>query len=182
VSRRTAVAGLAGLTGTLAGTLTGCTASSLEPGLPAAPSPTAGPGARPTGSPTRDHDVRLAARVLAGEQAMLDRVLATLRRHPGLAAALAAARQGHREHVDVLVAAVPAGARTPRTAARPRPVPGGPGAALSSLAGAEDRLARLRARDALTARSGPFARVLASMAAAAAQQGALLAGAAQDRR
>lgn len=187
LSRRTAVAGLAGLTGTLAGTLAGCTASSLEPGpAPTPPTPTVSPGSRPTGTPagrpTRDQDVRLAAQVLAGEQAMLDLVLAALRRHPRLAAPLAAATQAHREHVDLLVGAVPSDARAPRRADRPPPVPARPGAALSGLARAEDRLARLRAHDALAARSGPFARVLASMAAAAAQQGTLLADAARDRR
>jgi hypothetical protein len=171
------VAGLAVLTGAL----TGCTASSLDTG-PQNPAPTGSPPAGRAPGPTRDSDVGLAARVLDGEQAMLDRVLATLRRHPGLATALAGARQAHRAHVALLIGAVPPGARRDDAAPAPRPVPARSAAALRVLARAEQRLAQLRTADALDARSGPFARVLASMAAAAAQQGTVLAGAAVDQR
>lgn len=176
------MAGLAALTGTLAGTLTGCTDSSLPTG-PTDPPPTGSPSSSASGSTTRDHDVRLAAQVLDSEQAMLDRVLAALRAHPRLVATLAGARAAHSAHVDLLIGAVPPEARRPAPAPRRRPVtPRSSAAALSVLAGREDRLARLRTTHALDARSGPFARVLASMSAAAAQQSALLAAAARDQR
>ena len=96
VSRRTTVGGAAAL-GALA--VTGCTPR----GIDARPGPT--PAV--TRSPDTDPDVTLAATVLADEQAMLDRVLATVRRHPRLGTTLAAARTAHTAHVDLLTAAVP---------------------------------------------------------------------------
>jgi hypothetical protein len=55
-------------------------------------------------------------------------------------------------------------------------------AALAALAREEDRVALLGRRSAFTAESGAFARVLASMAAAASQQSVTLAAAARGRR
>jgi hypothetical protein len=113
-------------------------------------------------------DVRLAATVLAREQAMLDRVIATGDRHPRLVGRLADARTAHRAHVRLLVKAVPPGAAPTRTRRRPV-VPRSPTAAIAAVARAEDRLAATGRRSALAAESGAFARVLGSMAAAAAQ-------------
>jgi hypothetical protein len=119
--------------------------------------------------------------VLRSERAMLGRVLATARRHPALAPSLSGARAVHRAHVALLREAVPddtappGGHRTGRVPARPRQ-------ALSALARAEGRLGVAGQRNAVRARSGGFARVLASMAAASAQQAALLSTAARDRR
>jgi hypothetical protein len=135
-------------------------------------------------------DVALAAAVLADEQAVLDRVLGTLRRHPGLGGALAGARTGHRAHVALLTRAAPEDqpSGTPSVSlsvlATPRrlTVPDRPGAALAALARAESRLSAVHTRSALAAESGPFARVLASMAAAAAQQAASLTTVAGERR
>ncbi len=183
VSRRTAVGGAAAL-GALA--VTGCTPR----GIDARPGPT--PAV--TRSPDTDPDVTLAATVLADEQAMLDRVLATVRRHPRLGTTLAAARTAHTAHVDLLTAAVPrdgvplgdARRRHRRRHRRRLPgrtrVPGRAAAALAALAREEDRLSLLGRRSAFAAESGAFARVLASMAAAAAQQARALADAAGGAR
>jgi hypothetical protein len=54
--------------------------------------------------------------------------------------------------------------------------------ALSALASAEDGLALVGRRSAFAAQSGAFARVLASMAASAAQQAATLTAAAGASR
>lgn len=128
-------------------------------------------------------DVTLAASVLAHEQAMLAKVRATVRAHPHLAAPLAGAEDAHRAHVRLLARAVrhdqtPA----PTTAATPgpKPVPTRPGPALAALARAEDQLSLTGRHSSFAARSGAFARVLASMAASAAQQAAVLTAAARE--
>jgi hypothetical protein len=174
VSRRTALAGLAGAT---VGLVTGCTSDGPEPG-----DADAGPSSTPTGtrSPAVEPDVRLAATVLDAEQAMLDRLVATGRRHRRLQGRLAVARAAHRDHVELLASAVPPGAtRTPAPRRRPA-VPRSPAEALAALARAEDRLARTGRQSALVAESGAFARALAAMAASAAQLAVTTAPAASD--
>jgi hypothetical protein len=162
-------------------TLTGCTPR----GIDARPGPT--PAVRR--STDTDPDVTLAATVLADEQGMLDRVLATVRRHPHLGTTLAAARTAHTAHVDLLTEAVPqqaSPAATPSATAAPAPVttrvPARASAALAVLAREEDRLSLLGRRSAFAAQSGAFARVLASMAAASAQQARALTDAAGGTR
>ena len=182
VSRRAALGGLASLAGVLGSVLSGCTASPLSSARPPAGTLTPTASASPAGREPSSPDVRLAAAVLRSEQALLDRVRATARRHPGLAPQLDAAQRSHRAHVDLLTGAVPPAARPSRPAADRHRVPGGSRAAMSALARAEEQLARRRRGHALQARSGPFARVLASMAAAASQQATFLAPAARDRR
>jgi hypothetical protein len=136
--------------------------------------------------------VLLAATVLAEERALLARLRATARRHPTLAADLAGARATHRAHVRLLATAVPKETPSPAPSAAatasPSPTPHGPpavppkaGAALAALARAEQRLSQVGRRSAFAAESGAFARVLASMAAAATQQSTQLAAAARDR-
>jgi hypothetical protein len=187
LSRRTAM-GLAAAGVVVA---TGCTPSGVDRRARPQPSRSAEP------APAQDPDVALAATVLTGEQAMLDRVLATARRHPGVAPALAEVETMHRAHVRLLTDAVPddgrsrasasasASASAPSAAASPAPsesgspaVPGRPGAALALLASEEQRLGRIGKRSAFAAESGAFARVLASMAAAAGQQAVALNAAA----
>jgi len=144
----------------------------------------------PTRQAGTDPDVTLAARVLADERAMLDRVRATRARHPSLTGTLAVAEAAHAAHVRLLARAVPdkptpAPAPTPTptatTTRASHPVPDRPAPALGALARAEGRLSLAGRRSSFTAESGAFARVLASMAAAAAQQAATLAAAARDR-
>lgn len=152
--------------------------------------------ARPT--PTRaeapavDPDVALATGIVAAERALLEQIDATVRRHPRLERVLAATREVHDAHVTLLEDAVPPeeeasdeetaassspsseGSSPAEEASRPRPVPRDRARALRAVAGAEDELALTAKQAAFAARSGAFARVLASIAAAAAQQSAVL--------
>lgn len=190
LTRRTAIGGAAAVGAVV---VTGCTPSGIDrrPRKDAAATPT---------TPDTDPDVALAATVLADEQAMLDRIAATVARHPGLDGRLAAARAAHQAHVDLLTKAVPDEARKSPSAApsqdaspsvspsvSPAPagtpaVPARPPRALAVLAKEEDRLSLVGRRSAFSAQSGAFARVLASMAASAAQHAVALADAAQGRR
>jgi hypothetical protein len=172
VSRRTAVGGVAAAAVAL---VAGCTSSNdSKPSATRTPSPRHSPGTDP--------DVKIAATVLERERVLLERVAATAHKHPRLAPTLATARASHRAHVALLTKAVPNNTpvRSPAPGALPR-VPGRAAAALSALAVAERRLSDVGARSSLAARSGPFARVLASMAAAASQQSAQLSAAAAER-
>ena len=140
----------------------------------------------PVEQPKADPDVALAATVLAAEQALVDRVDATLDAHPRLARLLAGTRATHAAHVDLLADAAPespvpsassspspAVSETPEAEPAPR-VPRDAAQALRALAALEDELSLEDKRSAFSAQSGSFARVLASMAASAAQQSALL--------
>lgn len=192
VLSRRAVLALAGAT--VASGVSACTPKGVDRRAKPQPSPS------PT--PEEDPDVTLAATVLAGEQAILDRLTATVRRHPRLRARLSPAEAAHRAHVRLLTDAVPDKV-TPSTTASPSPtpsptpgptptstdsgspapkpppaVPGHPGPALAVLAHEEGRLSLLDKRSSFAAESGAFARVLASMAASAAQHAVVLTTAA----
>lgn len=142
-----------------------------------------------TQGPRTDPDVALAATVLGAEQGLVDRVDATVAAHPRLEVALAGTREIHAAHVALLADAAPDGPTPSPTAspstevtgsasppgADPSPrVPRDPARALVALARHEDELSLADRRSAFAAESGAFARVLASMAAAAAQQSAAL--------
>ena len=128
-----------------------------------------------------------------------------LRAAPPARGRVAGARAAHPAHVELLTGgppdAVPVRRRPHPALARPHlsprraltpaltpaltrarpPRPGPAAVALAALARAEDRLAGLLGpARALAARSGPFARVLARMAAAASQQAVLIAAEAAD--
>ena len=175
--RRTAVGATAAAIGAVL--VSGCTDGS----------PAAAPRGRTrTVAPAADPDVALAATVLVDEHRVLDVVLATLSRHPGLEQTLAPARAAHQAHVRLLSAAVPrqpagtaSASPSPAVTATPGPkVPTRPGSALRALAGHEHTLGALDQRSALAARSGTFARVLGSMSASAAQQTTVLTLAARS--
>jgi len=146
-------------------------------------------------APAADPDVDLATTVVAAERALLERIEATVSRHPRLERVLAATREVHGAHVALLEDAVPAeaaatdavtetsdpasppvdaGATPTDEPAGPGRVPGDRTRALRAVASAEDELALTSKQAAFEAESGAFARVLASMAAAAAQQSAVL--------
>ena len=95
----------------------------------------------------------------------------------------------HRQHVRLLTEAVPSDPPSPASASPSPPSPASPSAspsaagvhvpadrakALAAVARAEDELGLEGKRSAFRAESGAFARILASMAAAAAQQAALV--------
>ena len=170
IPRRAALVGAA--VATVA--VTGCTS---DDGSQADHRASRSPRASSSPSATRpaNPDVALAAGVLAAEQQMLQRVSATVRRHRRLGPVLAGARSAHAAHVRLLARAVPDHASAPATPLPAAPqVPVGRVAALQAVARAESTLGARHAREAVAARSGAFARVLASMAAASAQQAAHL--------
>ena len=153
--------------------------------------PARGRSAQPVeATPDVEPDVALAGTVLADEQAVLDRVRATAEAFPALAKRLAPAEEAHRRHVELLTDAVPdpspspsvtavTGGASPEASPSASPTPHVPrdrAKALAALARAEDALTLSAKRAAFAAESGAFARVLASMAASAAQQAALLRG------
>lgn len=146
-------------------------------------------------APAVDPDVDLATTVVAAERALLERIDATVRRHPRLERVLAATRDVHDVHVALLEDAVPEDPDAPEgetpvpdpaasptdpgssltdEPSEPQRVPRDRARALRAVATAEDELALTAKQAAFAAQSGAFARVLASMAAASAQQSAVL--------
>lgn len=179
LSRRAALLGAVAV-GTAA-----CTPYTVEPDRPSTL-----PG-RPV---EEDPDIALAATVLADERDVLSRVEATVAAHPRLGRVLADARAGHEAHIALLEQAVPeqtsdaspsASASVPppspsQSPAQPEPrikVPADPRRALAAVARREEELSLTGRRSAFSAESGAFARVLAAMAAGAAQQAAVLSNA-----
>jgi hypothetical protein len=173
----------------VAGSLVG--AAACSPNASNAPARRRARANRPA-EPQVDPDVLLAATVLADEQRLLDLVDATLARFPGLTDVLTGPRDAHAAHVELLEEAAPdeplpsasptdpvapadPSAAAPDTDAGAEPeVPRDRRRALLELARSEDDLALVDKRSAFAAESGAFARVLASMAASAAQQATLL--------
>jgi hypothetical protein len=137
------------------------------------------PPAAPVRTSEEDPDVALVTGVLTAEQAVLDLVESVLQRHQGLRTLLTSTREVHRAHIELLAAAVPEGGTASPSPASPPPspavpVPTRPARALAAVVRAEDDLCLVDKRSAFAAESGGFARILASMGAAAAQQSARL--------
>ena len=136
---------------------------------------------RPT-EPARDPAGRRAATGRADGPRALDRGDATIARFPRLEDALSPARDAHTAHIALLQDAAPdeplptAGPSDTATEAPERSfeVPPDRRRAVKRLARHEEDLALIDKRSAFAAESGAFARVLASMAASAAQQAAVL--------
>lgn len=129
------------------------------------------PGVAGDLAPPADPDRDLVVRALAAERTLVELVQRTRRRHRTLRRDLEEPLGVHRAHVALLTGAVP---RSVRTVLRRRRVPRTPAAALTVVVEAEEALKRSHVAGALRAQSGPFARVLAGMAAAAAQQAVVL--------
>ncbi|HEX6248124.1 MAG TPA: hypothetical protein VFZ64_09665 [Nocardioidaceae bacterium] len=187
LSRRTALTAAAVALG---GAAVGCTP---EPGGRRSP------GHRETQpapvEPSVDPDVAVATAALEGQQALVELVEATLERHPRLEELLAPVLTTHQAHAALLDEAVPEGEH-PSAPAGPSPSasPGAPTSpeasespggrrtpvprrrdrALGAVVEAERTLTTTTKQLAFRAQSGAFARVLGSMAAAAAQQAAVL--------
>jgi hypothetical protein len=151
-SRRTVLtAGLA------AGALAACTS-------PESPASTA---------PEPDADTVLAKDLLAAESALVGLIDSVTVERPRRAQRLAPARAVHEAHIALLTEAVPnSGATSDPNAITP--FAGGERAALAAVITAEDALGQQLRLGAAQARSGDFAKVLASMAAASKQQSASL--------
>jgi hypothetical protein len=133
----------------------------------------------PPKKPQVDPDVALVTTVLAAEQGVLDLVEAVMQRHRRLRPLLASTRDAHRVHTQLLADAVPKSGVSPSASSTPTPaavpwVPADPDRALAALTRAEDDLTLVDKRSSFAAESGAFARILASMAAAAAQHSVLL--------
>lgn len=145
--------------------LTGCGTTATTGTAGAAARGVAAPGARTDG----EDDELLDAALRATEGALAD-LRSAARRSPGLAPRLAPAIRVHEAHREVLLpgrAALPsAGARAPR--ADPLPRTRGRERTLALLAGREAGAAVRLSQLAVAAASGPFARLLASVSAAAA--------------
>ena len=118
----------------------------------------------------------LSATALAATNRVADLVTRVAARHPGLAGPLADVTLMHQAHADLLAEAGEASAE-----AAPQPVPGRSPAALALVLTEERKLQAALVEAAGGAASGTFARALASMSAAVAQQrtrlGAIDAGA-----
>jgi hypothetical protein len=142
--------------------------------------------------PEVDPDVVVAAEALANQDQILALLEATGDRHPGLARRLAPVVATHEAHAALLADAVPpdvaadptAGPTTSPTTspgptsgsdAAPTPVPRNRARAIDRVIEAERELTTATKQHAFRAQSGGFARLLGSMAAAAAQQATVLA-------
>lgn len=121
-----------------------------------------------------DPDLALVTSALAAEQALVDQVEATTRRHPSLRRQLRPTLAVHRSHVRLLAGAAKGGSTPAAGRGRRAHVPGSSTAAIAALARSEGDLRQSHAAAAERAQSGAFARVVAGMAAAAAQQAVAL--------
>lgn len=170
-SRRALLAGLALGAGAVA---TGCTIGDGQSGATSRE-----PGGRPSGSgepASVDPDVTLAAEALSGQRAVLEALEATLAQHRALRGTVTGAFAVHQAHVRLLAKAAP----EPEAGPTARPgasdryrVPKGIEAAARRLVAVEQKLSTTAEQQSSRAESGAFARLLASMAAAAAQQAVL---------
>lgn len=127
-------------------------------------------------APGTDPDLELLRAAHTSEEAMLDLLERTLARHPDLQKRLAGAVAAHTAHIASLAGHDVSGSSTPSTAPSPTPTPVPPQAtkAVEVVTRAETALSLAQARHAAVAASGPFAALLASLAASAAQQAYLL--------
>lgn len=147
LSRRAATAGLASV---VASTVVGCAA-----------------GSDPAVEDDAEPDLQLVRAALADELALLESCGSAARRHRELRRLLALPARVHRVHTDLLSRAVPGSGGGDPVLLR---VPTDPAAALDAVVRAERALSKTQIRRALRADSGPLARALAAMAAAAVQQ------------
>jgi len=147
----------------LVATLSGCEDTPSGTGPSGSP---VKPGKSAAGTPPRDPAELAALRSAATSlQQLGSRYDAMLRKHSALRPKLSGARALHTQHLARLktLGGVPAPVKTPAKA-----VPAKSAAAVSELVGTEQRLAVAHAT-AASARSGPAARLLASIAASQTQ-------------
>lgn len=116
-----------------------------------------------------DGDVAVAVEAVTLVRAAQSAVARTGEQHVALLGRLAGVGATHQTHLDALVDAVPDGVDTSGTGA-PYDVPARRRAAVAGLLATETTLHDGLVGLALRAESGPFARLLGSMAAAVSQQ------------
>lgn len=116
-----------------------------------------------------DSDRRLVLAALAAEQAALAALSRTRKKHRSLRKRTVTAMHVHQEHVTLLEKAVDQAAGQRRGSGQGTRVPGRPEPALEALVLLEANTSAQHIATALAAHSGAFARVMASMSAAAAQ-------------
>ncbi len=162
LTRRTALA-LA-----LAAAASACTPSG-SPGTASTPTPSPTTTAAPPVDPPVDPDVALALEAITSSAAAAWGLTAVSRHHDDLAGVLRPAIATHLEHQRILERAAPGDSDYAPTLGRVR-VPRDRARALDFARSVEDDAAEALRRQAFSARSGPFARLLASMSAASAQQ------------
>jgi hypothetical protein len=167
LSRRTALVALAGVAGAALG---GCTTGEAQRPATSRPEQVAAPA---------DPDVTVAAEALSSQREIIELLAATGRRHRRLSAQLSPVTAVHQAHAGLLADAVPKSfSASPTPAVGPAPagrrVPRSRARALARVVEAEQELATVTKRQAFRAESGAFARILGSMAAAAAQNAAVL--------
>lgn len=161
------------------GVLAGTVVAGLATGLVACTEDSPDPGA-----PAEDPDAALATEVVEALDALLLLHSATAAAHPRLARRLDAVRAAHEDHRAAVVEAAAAGTGVdvppvaPTTGATPPAVSPRPRAALSAVVIAEADAAEEFSRLAFRALSGPFARLLAAMAASSHQHALALSPAA----
>lgn len=115
-------------------------------------------------------DVAIAVEAVAAIREVQDRLTEVEGLRPGLRRATAGLQAVHRAHLAALLGAVPKGVNASPSATSTTMVP----ATLASIRRAETELHDRLDALALNAASGPFARLLGSMAAAISQQLAVL--------
>jgi hypothetical protein len=123
----------------------------------------------------QDPDLRLLREALRREQQVQDRVVDMRHSGTSLRTELQDVAAVHRAHLQLLRRSVPGDGGVQVTNLPDHPEPP-PAERVRRLAATERGLAEAHAHAALDARSGPFARVLAGMAAAAEQQAHVLDG------
>jgi hypothetical protein len=134
------------------------------------------PGLPPIGP---DPDQPLLEAALDAERAMDARLL-DAGRHEGLRRLLRSAHEVHIAHARLLSEAAGEDGQAGEEGGSPSVVKAPARATLEDLARRERRLATGHVQRAMKARSGPFARLLAVLAASATQQSVVLAQAAAD--
>ncbi len=150
------------------------------------PPPAVGADASATPTPDREGDLIILDEVRAAVAAAAEAVRATGQRHRALRRRLRALLGSHDAHLAQLAATDPAASTSPETTGTAPAtgssvsVPARPAKALSTLRRAERALETILAESAVRAASGDFARLLASMSAAVAQQVVLLTPASGD--
>jgi hypothetical protein len=115
-------------------------------------------------------DVAVAVQAVTLIRGAESATTSTGQQHPALAAKLGSLLETHRAHLAAVVDAVPDGVDTSPSGGPTYAVPSAAPAALAQLTATERTLHDELVGLALRAESGPFARLLGSMAAAISQQ------------